>query len=425
MKRHATALAVSVLVVSQCPSLGATPAAPLRVPAFTAYALPDADGVRISERGGVTRWTDPAVTLQWYGLFRKTGEISAQLSLRLAPGTESQLQLLVAGQSNRVTLQGTAGQSPLLADFGTFQLPRTGYHRITLQSLNPPGQPAGDLTGLQLDGTAMEGAHFNLEERRNAASVHLSYPVPAGTHIAAFYSEVTAVEDPTATFYMACGWHRGYFGMQVNSPSERRIIFSVWDSGGEANDRKNVAEENRVTLLGKGDGVFSGDFGNEGTGGHSHLKYPWKTGQTQRFLVTAQPTNQTFTVFSGYYFHPDSRAWMLISSWRAPKEGGWLKRPHGFSENFWGSSGHLVRKALYGNQWIQTDAGNWIELTTASFSHDPTGKAHRLDRFMGVEDGRFFLSHGGFIDGFTPFGEIFTRPATGQPPSDLRLPPTR
>jgi hypothetical protein len=33
---------------------------------------------------------------------------------------------------------------------------------------------------------------------------------------------------------MAYDRYQGYFGMQVNSPTERRIIFSVWDSGGEA-----------------------------------------------------------------------------------------------------------------------------------------------------------------------------------------------
>ena len=37
----------------------------------------------------------------------------------------------------------------------------------------------------------------------------------------------------------------------------------------------------------------------------------------------------------------------------------------------------------------------------ATFSHDPTGREHRLDRFMGVEQGQFFLSHGGFAEGFT------------------------
>jgi hypothetical protein len=61
-------------------------------------------------------------------------------------------------------------------------------------------------------------------------------------------------------------------------------------------------------------------------------------------------------------------------------------------------------------------------LTEASFSHDGTGKSARLDRFMGVEDGRFFLSHGGFIPGFTKYGEKFTRPATTIPPKDIALP---
>jgi hypothetical protein len=225
------------------------------------------------------------------------------------------------------------------------------------------------------------------------------------------------------TFYMACGWHRGYFGMQVNSPTERRIIFSVWDSGNEAVDRKKVADENRVKLVAKGEGVYSGDFGNEGTGGHSHLKYLWKTGEVQRFVVTARPASESVTTFAGYYWHPDKQAWMLISAWRAPKEGGWLRRPHSFSENFWGSTGHKVRKALYGNQWIRTDRGDWLELREATFSHDPTGKADRLDRFMGVEAGQFFLSHGGFIPGFTKFGEKFSRPPIGKPPSDLALPP--
>ena len=89
---------------------------------------------------------------------------------------------------------------------------------------------------------------------------------------------------------------------------------------------------------------------------------------------------------------------------------------YSFSENFGGSTGHLQRKALYGNQWIQTDSGQWIELTTASFSYDRTGREDRLDRFMGVEQGQFFLSHGGFIPGSTKSGEKFTRPAIGKAP---------
>jgi hypothetical protein len=174
--------------------------------------------------------------------------------------------------------------------------------------------------------------------------------------------------------------------------------------------------------MAKGDGVHTNAFGGEGTGGHSHLVYNWKTGERQRFVVTAQPVDATHTVFSGFYFHPGDQQWMLISSWRAPKEGGYMRRPHSFSENFGGANGHLVRKALYGNQWIRDDKGRWIELTEAKFSHDTTGRADRRDRFMGVENGQFFLSHGGFVPGFTEYGKLFTRPATGRAPLDITLP---
>lgn len=405
-------------------ALAAAAAAPARaqldIPAFTAYSLPDPDGIRVSERAGVARWTDPTQKLVWYGHFARTGAVTAHLVLEPPVEGEARFRLTVAGRSRQAAAAAGSGTN---LDFGEFHLDRPGYHSFALESLNAQGRSVGRLQTLRLEGPATTEAHFNLKERRNAASVHLAYPVPEGARVAAFYSEVTAVEDPTTTFYMACGWHRGYFGMQVNSATERRIIFSVWDSGGEAVDRAKVADENRVRLLGKGEGVYTGDFGNEGTGGHSHLKYLWKTGETQRFLVTAQPTNDTFTVFAGYYFHPDRKAWMLVSAWRAPKEGGWLRRLHGFSENFWGSSGHLVRKARYGNQWIRTDAGEWHELLTATFSHDPTGKADRLDRTMGVENGQFFLRHGGFAEGFTRFGEPFHRPPNGRQPEDLDLPP--
>ncbi len=392
------------------------PAAEIRVPAFSAYLLPDPDGARVSERDGVTKWRDSAQSVNWYGRFAHAGELSAQVEMRLPQDAESRFRLTVGGQSREVTVRGT--DENVVADFGALTLAEAGYHRIALESLNDAGIPIADVKALVLSGSAAEGVHFNLKERRNAASVHLMYPVAKEANVTAFYCEVTATEDPTATFYMACGWHRGYFGMQVNSPTERRIIFSVWDSGDEAVDRGKVSTENRVQLVDKGEGVFSGDFGNEGTGGHSHLKYPWKTGETQKFLVTAQPVNATHTVFSGYYFHPEKKSWMLISAWNAPKEGGWLRHLHSFSEDFRGSNGNVVRKALYGNQWMRTTDGTWHEMTEASFSHDATGKVDRLDRFMGIEGDQFFLSHGGYVEGSTSYGEKFTRPATGVEPSD-------
>lgn len=398
------------------PSVGAE----LQVPAFTAYLSPNVEGARVSARSGITGWNDPALNVLWFGQFTNSGKIDCSVALRLPKSTVSKLRLQVNGQAREAEAAGN-GTNLVYARFGAFDV-KSGYQQFQLESLNKAGTPFGDVDSLILEGTPVADAHFNMKSRRNAASVHLAYPVAKELKVEAFYCEVTAVEDPLWTYYMACGWHRGYFGMQVNSPTERRIIFSVWDSGGEGVDRKKVADENKVTLIAKGEGVYSGDFGNEGTGGHSHLTYSWKTGEKQRFIVTAKPTDATHTIFSGYYFHPDKKQWMLISSWRAPKEGGYLRGLYSFSENFGGSNGHLRRKALYGNQWIRTNTGEWNEITTASFSHDPTGKADRLDRFMGVENGQFFLSQGGFVEGFTAFGEKFSRAPLGKAPSDLALP---
>ena len=395
--------------------------AELRVPASTAYLAPDPNGADVSS-DGITGWNNPKINVLWFGDIRTPGKLNCALSLLLPANSTSKLRLTVASQSRTVAVRAM-GDDPVLANFGAFDIATAGYQCFTLESLNANGQSAGDLKALILDGPAAGNAHFNLEPRRNAASVHLFYVTPDVTNIEAFYCEVTAVDAPVWSYFMACGWQRGYFGMQVNSSTERRIIFSVWDSGNEKFDRNKVAADNRVALEAKGEGVFAGGFGNEGTGGHSHLVYDWKTGQEQRFLVTARPVDATHTIYSGYYFRPDQRRWMLISSWKAPKDGNWLRGLYSFNEDFGDANGWMRRKALFGNQWIRTADGRWIELTNASFSCDETGRKDRLDRFMGVEDGQFFLSNGGFIPGWTKFGETFTRPAAGQPPSDLILPP--
>lgn len=443
----------------------------LVVPASTAYIDPDPSGARVS-REGITDWTDPDLSVSWFGHVKRTGALRVSVVLTLPRGAVSRLELTVAGVAGQpattapaatssaatasaVTASTTTTSSTVAAiaegradrqrtgregedpsagsgevagevrvDFGTLDITAPGYHSFVLRSRNDKGVPAGGIRALVLEGEPIDGAHFNLDARRNAASVHLFYPVDkVHGRVSAFYCEMTGVEDPLWTYYMACGWHRGYFGMQVNSATERRIIFSVWDSGGEAVDRDKVAAEDRVTLVDKGEGVFSGSFGNEGTGGHSHLKFQWKTGQPQRFLVTAEPVAAAHTIFSGYYYRPDTASWMLISSWKAPEKDGYLRGLYSFSENFSGRNGHVVRRARYGNQWIRNAAGTWVELTTATFSHDGTGKTNRLDRFGGVEGDCFFLSHGGFVEGFTPYGERFERPVSGRSPVATKLPP--
>jgi hypothetical protein len=401
----------SLLVPAQQPEL--------RIPAFTAYLGPDPEGARISRSQGITGWRAAGATISWFGELKSPGRLEAAIALTLPKGDSLPLQLSVGTERHQATAHGQDGE--VRVPFGEFTVPTAGYVHFELMPRDS-GRAGRAITALLVDGPAAAGARFNLDSRRNAASVHLRFPVESTAQIVGFYSEIVAVDDPVTTYYMATGFSRGYFGMQVNSPTERRIIFSVWDaaSGTSANDRSTVADENQTQLVAKGEGVEASVFGNEGTGGHSHLVYHWKTASIQRFYVTAVPEG-TNTVYTGYWLHPEKQQWQLIASFRAPKDGGGLKRLYSFSENFGGATGHLRRKALFGPEWIHLANGSWQELTTATFSHDATGKASRLDRFMGVENGRFFLSHGGFIPGFTASGDKFTRPASGTPP-DIHLP---
>jgi hypothetical protein len=392
----------------------------LAIPAFTAYLHPDADGAPISPRRPVAPFTQSGRALHWYGLLRHTGALQMRVAtIDTAHGPASRWRLTVGGDARPGRAGLTRGETTFV-DFGTIAVRDTGYRSFVLTATAPT---SARVEALVVDGPAARDAHFNRDARRNAASVHLRYPTDSTWPITGFYSEVTAVDDPVTTYYMATGFARGYFGMQVNSPTERRIIFSVWDAaeGQTAMNRSTVAEENRTSLLGKGDGVVAEAFGNEGTGGHSHLVYPWKTGSVQRFFVTAKPVGSA-TEYRGYWYHPERQQWMLIAGFRAPKDGGYLRRLYAFSENFGGSTGDLRRKARYGNQWVQLADGSWHELTQATFTHDPTGKEARLDRWAGVENGQFFLSHGGFVAGYLAGGSGLTRMGGGEPPK-IAVPP--
>ena len=117
-------------------------------------------------------------------------------------------------------------------------------------------------------GYVKDGDTENYYWTRRGPSIHLSYPLPTETDCEWFYNELTVPSglSPVGTYAMAIGFDCGYFGIQVNSPSERRILFSVW-SPYSTDDPSEIPDELRVRLLGKGDGVVSNDFGGEGSGG--------------------------------------------------------------------------------------------------------------------------------------------------------------
>ena len=361
---------------------------PASVPARAAYSEPDPEGIEVGEEAFASGWNDPKQRLVWYGEARAAG--SLHLRIRLENATTGTLRMTVGG----TTHVGVAREDGV--EFGSFPVTK-GPVRAALAYSSGSGP---EVRSLECDGDV----RWAKSSRRNAASVHLRWPTPKDAEVVWFTNEAAMRTDPQWSYTMACGFARGYFGMQVNSPTERRIIFSVWDAGDEAVDRAKVDAKDRVTLVAKGPGVVADSFGNEGTGGHSHLVFPWRTGSTVRFLVGCRVEGDK-TLYAGYFQPPGSREWRLVAAFRAPKDGKPLRDLYSFSEDFVGANGQKWRESVFGNGWIGLKDGTWLPLKKAVFTTDGHGKTERWDYDAYVREGRFHLRHGGFVSGSAKYGD--------------------
>ncbi len=134
------------------------------------------------------------------------------------------------------------------------------------------------------------------------------------------------------TYFCACGFGMGYLGIQELGNGKKVVLFSVWEPG-KQHDPKAVAEERRVRLVAKGDGVRTGRFGGEGTGGQSFLDHDWQPGRTYRFLVTAAAAGER-TEYAGYFAAPDDRGWRHLSTFSTLAGGALLRGYYSFVEDF-------------------------------------------------------------------------------------------
>ncbi|UNY97307.1 DUF3472 domain-containing protein [Zhouia spongiae] len=377
---------------------------------------PEQNRLMITEEG-IKNWSDREAVIRTYFRTDSIGELSVALLCRSQ--ANSKLKVSVDDQVLNVSLNNREWDSIAV---GTFKIEKPGYHHIEIQGIQTEDTEFGEIRKFLLGGTAVKGAVTYVKEDfywgRRGPSVHLTYEVPENKDIRWFYNEISVPEgeDVIGSYFMANGFGEGYFGMQVNSATERRFLFSVWSPYNTQNP-KDIPEEYRITLLGKGEGVTTGEFGNEGSGGQSYKVFNWKAGHTYKFLLKAEPSENNSTDYTAYIYTPEEEQWKLIAGFRRPKTATYIKRPHSFLENFRTEAGYVSRMGYYSNQWVQDTEGIWYELTKARFTADATArKGSRLDYAGGSDGNRFFMKNCGFFSGHTQIDTFHEREATGNQP---------
>jgi len=368
--------------------------------------------------GGIKKWDSEKAVIRTYFKTSKTGDISIGLKAKTAQA--STIKITMGNTSKQVSLDNTSFKT---IDAGTFNIDTAGYQYIDIEGIEKNGATFADISEVLIGGNAVSDSITYVPDDfyfgRRGPSVHLKYETPTDKDILYLYNEITVPknEDVIGSYYMATGFGEGYFGMQVNSETERRVLFSVW-SEFDTQDPNQIPKEYQVNLLGKGDAVHAGKFGNEGSGAQSYLVKNWKADTTYKFLLKVSPSVNASTDYTAYFFDPELNDWELIASFRRPKTTTYATNMHSFLENFSPSMGYITRQVQFGNQWVYTKDKEWVEITKAKFTYDATAsKGARLDYAGGVSaNHNFILKNCGFFNESTTFNTVLERQPTQKTP---------
>jgi len=374
------------------------------------------------DNAGLSNWTEASDKISVYVRVEKPGDMNIALKMLVPIGTST---VLVSAGATALTKK-VSNRDTAIIGFGHVAIKSPGYVKIDLSGMTKNGSVFGVVSDVVLSGAAItKGAVYVKNNQGNyfywghrGPSVHLNYPLPDAAKNTAewFYNEVTVPtgQDVLGSYFMADGFDGGYFGMQVNSATERHVLFSIW-SPFTTDDPKKIPDSLKITMLKKGANVHTGEFGSEGSGGQSYLNYPWVAGKTYSFLIHAQADEKAkTTTFTAYFKEKGTADWLLIASFKRPKSGYYLKGLYSFLENFEPETGDITREVQFGNQWLIDTAGKWYPINTATFTADATAKInYRKDYSGGVQGNQFYLRNCGFFDDFTVMKSNLVREQSG------------
>ena len=393
------------------------------------YTIPIESNTFVTQKNKATK---PTVRIGQNGLFLPANATeTASTFFYIKEPSSPSIQLIVKGNANiqiscndlKKTIKVNSKEWEKVS-IGKLAIAKAGYVRIDFSSSRPNEGGYALVKQLIISDVQQKPLYiaegFSSHFGRRGPSVHLQYKMPDNKNVEWFYNEVTVPKegDVIGSYYCAQGFHGGYFGFQHNSESERRILFSIW-SPFDTQDPRKIPDEDKIVVLKHGKDVNIGEFGNEGSGGQTFLRYNWQAGNTYKFLLHVRPDEkENTTTYTAFFYAPELNEWLLIASMKRPRTYTWVSGAYSFVENFSPNQGYLTRKAYFENPWACDEQGEWTPITETRFTNDATGDhGIRVDYLGGTEGNRFFLKMGGFFGDGSHVNRHLKIQATGPRPT--------
>ena len=443
-----------------------------KIPVYS-NAYTAGSGIALNEDYGTSNWTGANGVYSIYFNVRADGEL--QLALRGRSGANSNtLNVKIYINGEQAEADGTLYDHTYA--YGKTNMEDTlTLHRVILPVIRPGH--IGNMVRIDLQATgARSGSYyFRFPElwvsgwatrgtggfensglnyvplsdeyygRRGSMAV-LTPDKPSGD-MEYFYSELYVPEgqDVIGTYFACNGSDNGYAGIQVNSATERRVLFSVW-SALSTDDPAQMGKYAPRLVRVNNDPEYKAlmtykTFGSEGSGGQSYLLYPWEAGKTYKMLTRVRPHPQPgkypYSTLYKTWFH-NGEKWIFLAEWRRmeldPADNGgtvtqprWYSGAYHFIENFEVNQGNKTRYGTWNNDWYVGANGQWHETTSYVYSYQRGGSGERIDRAGGImpagspQAGALFLKISGFFtDGVADDKRrFFKQPLNNRPDIDF------
>jgi hypothetical protein len=234
--------------------------------------------------------------------------------------------------------------------------------------------------------------------RAQAATEALDWNSEGQRNITCIYGEVTVLASVKGIYFCGAQWGGvvGYCGIQ-DLNSDRRTIFSIWDTSPAKHPK--TTEADAQTEFNR--------FGGEGEGGHTHMVWPWKNGETVRFFLHKRPGSEPNTTDTRYYFFDRSdKKWRHMATINSPNgtrnRGTTFAGVASWIENIGGQADFAKPKVVRYSLWIgsnpdkmkhltrtrgQSGSGRWGQLQGAYFLAE--GSAKELADFFAEQKSKY------------------------------------